>query len=178
MNKTLKHGLSLITEDHGQVLEFGVYKGNTIKQIRDYLPHPNFLIYGFDSFVGLPEDWKGTTHKAGDLSAGGTIPKIENVKFYKGWFDETLPEYIPICKDIRLIHMDCDLYSSTKTVLTLLTEHIKCGCIIVFDEWEFNHAEKRNDGEMKAFYEWTNENKIEFEVLPSLEEERRIVIIK
>ena len=33
------------------------------------------------------------------------------------------------------IHIDCDLYSSTKTVLTLLAPAIRTGTVLVFDEW-------------------------------------------
>lgn len=39
------------------VLEFGVFKGESINAISELLP--SATIYGFDSFLGLPEDWVG-----------------------------------------------------------------------------------------------------------------------
>ncbi len=40
----------------GLILEFGVYKGETINFIASKLRDK--VIYGFDSFEGLPEDWR------------------------------------------------------------------------------------------------------------------------
>ena len=38
MNSTLKQAIALINNDYTHVLEFGVFKGSTIKQLRDLLP--------------------------------------------------------------------------------------------------------------------------------------------
>jgi hypothetical protein len=48
----LKHAVTEISVD-GLIMEFGVYKGETINHIASLLP--NKQIYGFDSFEGLPE---------------------------------------------------------------------------------------------------------------------------
>ena len=55
----------------GDIFEFGVYKGGTI----NYLAHkmPNSIIYGFDSFQGLPEDWRKGFKKAFMISVHNTI---------------------------------------------------------------------------------------------------------
>jgi len=56
----LEYSISQITID-GLIMEFGVYKGESINFIADLLP--NRQIYGFDSFEGLPETWRYNFYK-------------------------------------------------------------------------------------------------------------------
>src|SRR5690348_14909088 len=98
------------------ILEFGVFKGKTIKQLRKTLDD-KWLIFGFDSFEGLPENWDGIKKNVGSLSNHGMIPDVPRVKFFKGWFQDTIPEYLLEGESIALLHVDCDLYSSTKEIL-------------------------------------------------------------
>lgn len=179
MNKTLQQAVRLMHPDYKHVLEFGVYKGVSLKQLRKNLTQ-EYSLYGFDSFEGLPEHWTGTKTYPKQFSTGGVIPKISGVKFYKGWFVDTLPEYLTIAEPIALLHVDCDLYSSTVTVLEALKDFIVAGTVIVFDEWYYNHRdiEANRQHEQKAFYEWVERYQIDYEVLPEIEEERRIVLIK
>ena len=72
-NKTLKKAVSLIDTEYSHVLEFGVYKGGTLTQLRQDL-NDTYELFGFDSFVGLPEAWTGTKHGKGDLTVKGKIP--------------------------------------------------------------------------------------------------------
>jgi len=179
MNKTLNHAFNILNTEYTHILEFGVFQGNSLKQIRASLPVEKFDVYGFDSFVGLPEDWVGTNLKAGHFSTGENIPNIDNVHFYVGWFKDTIPEYQKIAKDIALIHIDCDLYSSTIDILYGLSPWIKKGTILVFDEWFYNHnnIEANRQHEQKAFFEWVADNDVKYEILPQIEDERRIVKI-
>lgn len=62
----------------------------------------------------------------------------------------------------RLI-LDCDLYSSTKTVLNHLREKIIPGTIIVFDDYFFYPGWQQH--EYLAFKEFTEENQIRFEYI-------------
>jgi hypothetical protein len=150
----------LANYEHNHVLEFGVYYGKTIKLIKNSLKD-KFEIFGFDSFSGLPEDWvsfDGTI--AGDgvciknfFTTNKIIPQIDGIKFYDGWFEDTINEYLKIAKPISLLHIDCDLYSSTKTILYNLNNYIKPNTIIIFDEWFYNGDPKYNDHEQKCFYE-------------------------
>lgn len=61
----------------------------------------------------------------------------------------------------RVLHIDCDLYSSTRTVLRLLKDRIKPGCVIVFDEY-FNYP-GWEDKEFKAFREFISETRLAYE---------------
>lgn len=40
------------------ILEFGVFQGRTISLIKEKVKGLGYKIYGFDSFYGLPDDWK------------------------------------------------------------------------------------------------------------------------
>ena len=99
----------------GMVLEFGVNDGSTIRHIAGLLP--NSQVFGFDSFDGLPEAWAGAP--AGTF-AQAKLPEVpDNVQLVQGWFDRTLPRFVDGQKDTKVsfLHIDCDLYSSTQTVL-------------------------------------------------------------
>jgi len=154
------------------VLEFGTAGGGSISMIRSKLSD-KYKLYGFDTFEGLPEDWTNTTTNKvlipkGSFSVSGNIPNIPDVKFYKGLFTDTIPVYMKDNrKPIALIHMDCDLYSSTKEVLTSLNSYIVSGTIIVFDEYTYRDNHGINyDHEALAFTEWLKEYNREYEIIP------------
>jgi len=132
----------------GLVLEFGVRFGTSIRQIADLA---NQDVHGFDSFEGLPEAWH--EEPKGTYSTKGTQPTVqENVILHTGLFEETLPDFIQTYPSpIRFMNIDCDLYSSTKTVLDFLSPQIVPGTIIVFDEYIGN--EQWREDEFKAFQE-------------------------
>lgn len=179
MNKTLAKAVTLIDPKFNHVLEFGVNRGGTINQLRNTLPE-QYKLYGFDSFEGLPEDWSGTKEKKGAMSTKGVIPKIAGVTFYKGWFTDTIPQYKQIAQPIALLHVDCDLYSSTIEVLYELKDYIMSGTIIVFDEWYYNHKDipANRLHEQKAFLEWSDEFKIPYVEFDLIEDERKIIKIQ
>jgi hypothetical protein len=59
--------------------------------------------------------------------------------------------------------MDADLCSSTKYVLDVLKEYIDTDCIIIFDELVNYPGFDGDKGELKAFYEFITENKVDYE---------------
>lgn len=151
------------------ILEFGVAGGRSLKTIKNNAGN-SYEYYGFDSFIGLPEDWVVTKNNTQELVAkkenfnyDGKIPNIPDVKFYKGFFNETLPDYLKIAQNIAFLHMDADLYSSTKEVLLAINEYIVPGTVIVFDEWIYNHNNYYDDHEAKAFFEWVDEKNREYQ---------------
>jgi hypothetical protein len=97
---------------------------------------PERTIFGFDSFEGLPEDWRGP-FSSGVFSRGGQLPVVPaNVHLVKGWFDEVLPGFAAAhLGPAALLHVDCDLYSSTKCIFRELGDRIHPGTVIVFDEY-------------------------------------------
>jgi len=58
------------------IAEFGVYEGESINFFADQLP--SYQTYGFDSFCGLAEDWKGFSYLKGKFDLKGHLPAIRN----------------------------------------------------------------------------------------------------
>ena len=145
--------------------EFGVYKGVSSKYLnkirKEKFPNLKNNFHGFDSFEGLPEKWQGTKSKKGKFNTK-KIPKIPGVTFYKGWFKDTIPEFLKTHKqNFAFIHIDCDIYSSTVDILKNLKDRIVPGTVILFDELIGYKAWEQH--EYKAFMEFVKENNVEFE---------------
>src|SRR5512138_2198016 len=111
----------------GLFLEFGVCHGTSIRMLRHLIPFPQ-VIYGFDSFQGLPEAWNGIPK--GGLRCGPFLPP-PGVTFVAGWFDQTVPKFAAdhAGEFISYMHLDADLYSSTRTVLMELNALIVPGSV-------------------------------------------------
>ncbi len=141
-------------------LEFGVYEGESIRYWSRVLKNPESMLHGFDSFEGLPERWNAD-HPKGRFSTGGCIPEVGDgrVKFFRGWFEDTLPRYVPPAHEALVINMDADLYSSTRYVLQHLRELIVVGTWLYFDEFSsWQH-------EFRAFREFVEETGMRFETV-------------
>jgi hypothetical protein len=153
----------------GYCLEFGVGDGTSLNWLRQHR-----FTYGFDSFLGLPEAWRGEYPKGSfaiDTYRLEEIVKWDSVAIVSGLFEDSLPAWIDIQQPyldgegIALIHIDCDLYSSTKFVLDTLRPWIKSGTIIVFDEfWNYPGWDHPKLGEFAAFHE-INGSGLEFKCL-------------
>jgi len=173
--QVLDYALSKISNKKGLILEFGVFKCETINYIAKQLSNLN--VFGFDSFEGLPENWRDGFPK-GTFSLN-VIPNVEdNVVLIKGWFENSIPDFIIQNQDdIVFLHIDCDLYSSTKTIFNNLKNQIKKGTVIVFDEY-FNYPGWEN-GEFKAFQEFVKDNDIQYSYLTynKLNEQVAIIIL-
>ena len=135
----------------GLVLEFGVEKGLSINHLGEQTTRN---VHGFDSFEGLPADWGGTMETKGKFTMKGKLPKVpNNVRLHVGWFDKTLPEFLQnTAEKVAFLHVDCDIYESTKIVFDILKDRIVTGTVIVFDEY-FNYPGWRLH-EFKAFQEF------------------------
>jgi hypothetical protein len=152
VGELIAHALKLV-QVKGFYAEFGVWKGESLSFIADRIDD---VIYGFDSFEGLPEDWY-PTHAKGMFDLGGALPDLKtrrgNVRLVKGWFEDTLP---PFAREVEgpaaFLHIDSDLYSSARTVLGVLGDRIVPGTVIVFDEY-LNYPGWQ-DGEVKAWREF------------------------
>lgn len=167
----LTYGISQVSVD-GMFLEFGVFSGTTINHIADKIKEKT--IYGFDSFEGLPEDWR-TGFEEGTFKRDDLPEVKENVQLVKGWFNNTLPTFIQKhTEKCAFIHIDCDLYSSTKCIFDLLKDRIVSGTIIVFDEY-FNYPDWQN-GEYKALQEFVTENNLSYEYIGYVEIMEQVAI--
>jgi len=88
-----------------------------------------------------------------------------NVTLHKGWFEDTVPPFSAANKGepVALLHIDCDLYSSTKTVFDALGGNLVAGSVILFDEY-FNYPEWR-EHEYKAFQELVEARSLKYRYL-------------
>jgi hypothetical protein len=85
----------LTAKSDGYALEFGVHKGRSLSYLAQLSPERQW--FGFDSFVGLPEDWalsENKTYPSGffALDALPTVPT--NVTLVKGMFENSLPRWL------------------------------------------------------------------------------------
>jgi hypothetical protein len=148
----------------GYVVECGVQRGVTARKLISFASE-NHKIFGFDSFDGLPEDWVMSdefTWRKGSFAC--EIPDIDGMEIYAGLFADTLPTWK--CEhtgNIAVLHIDCDLYSSTRTVLEELNDQIVQGTVIISDDhFDYDPADRRDgraytnweQGQYKAFNEW------------------------
>lgn len=146
----LKHSVLLAPEGVG--VEFGVYSGKTLLTIRE---HFKGLLFGFDSFKGLPEDWRKGFSKG--IFETQNIPSVEGANIVVGLFSDTVPDTLKTFeKPITFAHFDADLYSSTIFALEQITPYLGTECIFVFDE--YHNYIGYEDHEYKAFHEWQRNN--------------------
>jgi len=127
----------------------------------------SFQCFAFDSFEGLPkptgidcsEEFFEGDYK-GDYQRLISSIKTENidmgrVHIIKGWYcdlDYQIKESYNMNK-ARIIHIDCDLYESTRDALNFCSTLIQDGTVIIFDDW-FCFKGHPLRGEQLAFKEW------------------------
>lgn len=122
-------------------LEFGVYKGESMSYWTGIHAHPDSRFIGFDSFEGLPEDWRyfGGTIESSTFDAGGVVPDVDDqrAEFVKGLFQDSLPGFLEAFEPRSriVLHCDADLYSSTLYALTQCDHLLVPGSVVIFDEF-------------------------------------------
>lgn len=135
--------------------EFGVFKGQSINYFANCKTESQW--YGFDSFEGLPENWNGSGKTKEHFTTLGKLPKVKhNVTLIPGLFEKTLPQWVQsMNRTFAFLHLDADLYSSTKQVLDITENYIDENTLILFDEY-FGYVGWEN-GEHKAWIEWLSD---------------------
>lgn len=144
----------------GTALEFGVGAGTSARLLATRFDR----VVGFDSFQGLPEDWRPGFPK-------GTFacerPKVARLELVEGLFERTIAPWVMENLDamrwVSLVHIDCDLYSSTKTVLEAIGPYLRPWTLLVFDE--FHGYEGAEQHEQRAWLEYTATHGLKFLIL-------------
>ena len=122
-------------------LEFGVFQGRSMQRWLELNKHPDSKFYGFDSFEGLPEDWRRFDGKMAKshFDVKGVLPEIDDDRcsFVPGWFQHSLDGFLEdfTPADQIVVHIDADLYSSALYVLTRLNGLLGPGAVVLFDEF-------------------------------------------
>ena len=147
-----------VADKNGFWGEFGVYSGQTLHALTEYYSP----VYGFDSFKGLPEKWNNDNPQGMfDLEGKRPFEPTNKMCLVEGWFDESIPMLLKTTNigTPKFLHLDADLYSSTKCVFDNLKPYFKDNCILVFDE--FFGYEGWEQHEYRALWELLHEIKDE-----------------
>ena len=157
-------------EVKGDYVEFGCCGCNTFSMAFRYSRLLTYFpkLWAFDSFCGLPERslpadehpiWVQGTMSI-DLDQFKAICCENNIPpsqyhIIEGFYEHSLSgsQTRPLPSDICLAYIDCDLYSSTKTVLEFLMPRLKHGMIIAFDDY-YCWSASQVSGERKACTEF------------------------
>lgn len=153
------------------VLEFGTNEGYAFVKIIYATKYLNMTdrvtVHGFDSFQGMPapqgkKDLNLITDKEewskGQFEGNYHVLKQECARYYSnyllhpGLFEDTLMQEfldrlrteLPI-----LVWIDSDYYSSARVVMERLLPFLPNGCVIYFDEYEWNYG-SRYTGEARS----------------------------
>lgn len=158
----------------GDYLEFGVFEGSTFlhacHRASGIMPFMRF--FAFDSFQGLPKP-EGSD-ATGEFAEGQfccTEPRFHEilgesgvdrtrVRVVPGWFDQSLTGDLKKKHDLRVAsvaYIDCDLFKSTAPVMRFLTDLVRQGTILMFDDWYCFRA-RPTHGVRGAVGEWLKEN--------------------
>lgn len=153
----------------GDYLEFGIWRGQSFIQAYRATKARNLKMhyYAFDSFLGLPEvsgkDALDGRFQEGEYAmsnedftavlAEAKIPP-EDYTLIEGYYEESLKRQLNLpIKHASLIHIDCDLYSSTLEALSWAVRYFQNGTIIMFDDY-YHYKGHPLRGEQLAIHEF------------------------
>lgn len=164
-------------EDVGDYLEFGVFNGTSLSDAylvsKKLNAHAQMRFFGFDAFEGLPEEsekedkgvWKKgfytcTFEQLQECLKGKGI-NSQDIQWVKGWYKDTLVPETAEKYQINnpgIVFIDCDTYSSSKSVLDFLAPLIKKPVIISLDDWRLYDLDLKGEGEYRSFNEFLELN--------------------
>ncbi len=132
----------MMSEKPGAFAEFGVCQGGSLDLLSRL--HPDRLIYGIDSFEGLPQGGPMDTYHT--IKGEFALSEDEfymldmyfmgkNVKILKGFSPEVF-EGIYI-NGYAFVHIDVDLYQSVKDALDYFYPRLINTGIMIFDDYGF-----------------------------------------
>jgi O-methyltransferase len=137
----------------GCVVECGVWRGGMSAGMAEVLG-PDREYFLFDSFEGLPpatepdgevaKNWQQDTQSAtyfdncrAPIAFAERAMKLSGVpkyKLVKGWFENTLPQFVPP-GPIAILRLDGDWYESTMSALEALFKHMARDGIVILDDY-------------------------------------------
>ncbi len=183
--------------DIGDYLEFGVFNGSSLSSMylsAKTLELTSTRFFGFDAFEGLPagaenEDdgvWKKGFYACSFEKMTECLQRkninSRDITWVKGWYtntlnNQTIKKYN--IKNIGIVFIDCDTYSSSKAVLDFLVPLITSEVIICLDDWKLNDLDIKELGEYKAFNEFLDANThLEAKEIPSYNRKSKSFLVK
>ncbi len=153
--------------------EFGCHSARTFSAVvnaSEYLRMDSMKFYAFDSFEGLPNtssvedgvfqtgEFSTPISKFKELVKKRTGKVLGDDSIVKGFYSDSLTDQLQKqMPKVGIVHIDVDLYSSTKEVLSFLKPLFTVGTIILFDDY-YCFKPDGSKGEMKALTEFCEEN--------------------
>lgn len=156
------------------ILEFGTHQGYALTKIlyaTKYLGLADRVtVHAFDTFEGLPpaadqrdrnvlwtSDVFFTGQFRGDYEVLDALCRRDygNYALHKGLFEDSLTSELLRTFETQvpiLVWIDCDYYSSTRTVLERLLPYLPSGCVLYFDDYDLNYGSHLS-GEARAVQE-------------------------
>jgi len=134
----------------GDIAEVGVFRGGSSKIISE--SKGGRALYLFDTFEGLPKaDRIDRSFHKGQFAASfeevkDYLKAYPDVHIYKGWFPKTADPILD--KAFSFVHLDVDIYESTRDCLGFFYPRMSRGGIIISHDY-FN-----SDGVRKAVDEF------------------------
>lgn len=145
----------------GNLLEFGIFSGNTMNRLikgAENAGQPFEQVYGFDSFVGLPEETKGVWQNpewpkgAFNVCFDFDLKSVEHgmefvrsrverqdINLIPGFYSESLTYDIAakLTNSCSYLHVDVDIHRSTLEVLDFIFNYdiLKSNAVIRYDDW-------------------------------------------
>lgn len=179
------------------VYEFGVCDGNSLREICEVFNYKKFQprnIFGFDSFIGLPEEQNDPLNQyvKGDFNASerlkaNSVEETKSIVYNKimekcnashlylidGFFSETLCDELVEKYSMGpayLANIDCDTYSSSIECLDFMFRNnlVKPNTLLRFDDWGSLGYQNCESGESRAFLEITEKYKVKYEIVDSI----------
>ena len=168
--------------EQGYYLEFGVFNGQSIIETYGILRGTISRIFGFDSFEGLPAlseiDQAGLeltpSFSKGNfkslpiqtvkdlITASCTNLPPDSLVLTKGFYEQSLAKFDKKIfegkGDCLVIHIDCDLYSSSKDVFDFIESVVVDGTWILLDDYWFYRGSPKH-GQRRAFDEFLRNSK-------------------
>jgi O-methyltransferase len=158
----------------GDYAEFGVYRGETFAHVvrRSSPLMPSMRFFAFDSFQGLPEPtgadkngefWKGQfscSRQDFERTLSRAEANSSRVRVVEGWFQDSLCGQTAVqhsLNTVSLAFIDCDLYESCVPVLDFLTDKLRQGSVLLFDDW-LNFRGCPDRGVQLATRQWLEQN--------------------
>jgi len=158
----------------GDYAEFGCWSASTfwLAHLESRKHGHNARLWAFDSFQGLPAA-QGPKDEHPSWNQGGMSMSVEEFHhacardgvprsvyevvpgFYSDTIDRMGPADRPV--NIALAFIDCDMYSSTRSVLAFLMPRLKHGMIIAFDDY-FCWTPTQLSGERRAMLDFFGDN--------------------
>jgi len=130
---------------HGNIIEYGAYKGgNAI-----FMAHiarrllPGVQVLALDTFEGMPPTDKTVdVHNTGDFKDADleslrrfvSEQGIENLSLVQGRFEDTPRDTAAKFGPFALAHIDCDIYSAVACAYETVTPAMVSGGYLVFDD--------------------------------------------